>query len=77
MINLNTIDSIKNNDFIPFPNAFVHNYGEPEIINRTSVVGSWDFCGIDTCELYKKNLKTQRRDWYYRNNTIKYTLNSL
>lgn len=76
MINLNTIDSIKNNDFIPFPNAFVHNYGEPEIINRTSVVGSWDFCGIDTCELYKKNLKTQRRDWYYRNNTIKYTLNS-
>lgn len=76
MINLNIIDSIKNNDFIPFPNTFVHNYGEREVINRTSVVGSWDFYGIDTYEAYKNNLKTQPEDWYYRHNSIKYTLNS-
>lgn len=76
MINLNIIDSIKNHDLIPFPNTFVHNYGEPELINRESVVGSWDFYGMDTCERYKKNLKKQPEDWYYRHNKIKYTLNS-
>lgn len=76
MINLNTVDSIKNNDLIPFPNAFVHNYGEREVINRTSVVGTWDFYGIDTYEFYKKNLKRQPEDWYYRNNKVRYTLNS-
>jgi hypothetical protein len=76
MINLNIIDSIKNNNLIPFPNTFVHNYGEKEVIKRTSVVGSWDFYGMDTYELYKKNLKKQPQDWYYRHNHIKYTLNS-
>jgi hypothetical protein len=76
MINLNIIDSIKNNDFIPFPNTLVHNYGESDVINRTSVVGSWDFYGMDTYELYKKNLKTQPEDWFYRHNDVKYTLNS-
>jgi hypothetical protein len=76
MINLNTVDSIKNNNFLPFPGVFVHNYGESEVIQRDSVVGSWDFFGIDTYEFYKKNLKRQPKDWYYRNNKIKYTLNS-
>jgi hypothetical protein len=76
MINSNIIESIKNNDFIPLPNTFVHNYGESEVINRNSVVGSWDFYGIDTYEFYKKNLKKQPKDWYYRHNNIKYTINS-
>lgn len=76
MINLNIIDSIRNNDLIPFPNTFVHNYGEKEVINRDSVVGTWDFYGMDTYDLYKKNLKKQPEDWYYRHNKIKYTLNS-
>jgi hypothetical protein len=76
MINPNIINSIKNNDFIPFPNTFVHNYGEPEVNIRESVVGEWDFYGIDTYEFYKKNLERQPKDWYYRNNKIKYTLNS-
>lgn len=76
MIDLNIINSIKNNNFIPFPNAFVHNYGEPEVNRRSSVVGSWDFYGMDTYKLYLKNLKKQPKDWYYRHNNIKYTLNS-
>jgi hypothetical protein len=37
---------------------------------------SKDWSGTDTKELYQKNLSTQPNDWYYRNNTVTYTLNS-
>jgi hypothetical protein len=59
MIDLNTINCIKNNDFIPFPKG-----------------GVFDFYGMDTEESYVRNSKRQPKDWYYRHNDIKYTLNS-
>lgn len=76
MVNLNIVDSIKNNNFIPLPNVTVHNYGEREVLDRKEIAGSWDFFGMDDFETYQKNLKTQSEDWYYRRNSIKYTLNS-
>ena len=38
---------------------------------------SWNFCDSDSEELYNKNLVSKPIDWYYRNNPITYTFNSL
>jgi hypothetical protein len=35
------------------------------------------FTGTDTKELYDENLKIQPDDWYYRNNAVRYTINSM
>jgi hypothetical protein len=51
---------LKKNNFIP--------------IDSFDRVGDWS--GSDTRELYRKNLKTQPQDWYYRINPVKYTNNS-
>jgi hypothetical protein len=37
--------------------------------------GVLNFYGIDSCEFFNKNLKTQPEDWYYRQNSVQYTLN--
>jgi hypothetical protein len=34
------------------------------------------YSGFDTEELYQKHLLSQPNDWYYRNNTVTYTVNS-
>jgi hypothetical protein len=36
-----------------------------------------NFSGSDKKELFEKNLKVEPENWYYRNNEVKYTLNSL
>ena len=51
---------LKKNKFIP--------------VNSFDRVGEWS--GSDTRLLYRKNLKTQPQDWYYRTNSVKYTNNS-
>ena len=35
-----------------------------------------NFCPADAQKIFKKNLKTQPEDWYYRTHPVKYTLNS-
>jgi hypothetical protein len=35
-----------------------------------------EYWPMDTLERYESNLKTQPEDWYYRNNKIKYIINS-
>ncbi len=42
----------------------------------TDAFSSEHFSGTDTKTEYEKNLVIQPRDWYYRNNPVKYTLNS-
>lgn len=37
----------------------------------------WKYCGTDTKTNYEQNLKDQPQDWYYRENKVNYTLNSL
>lgn len=51
---------LKKNNFIP--------------VDSFDRVGNWS--GTDTQELYRKNLKTQPQDWYYRTNSVTYTNNS-
>jgi hypothetical protein len=37
---------------------------------------TWKWSGNDSKQKYFENLKTQPEDWYYRNNSVTYTLNS-
>jgi hypothetical protein len=54
------VTHIKQNNFLPV----------------TSVVKRELWSGTDQESLFKKNLKTQPVDWYYRNNPVHYTVNS-
>ena len=74
-VNPNIIHSIHNNKLIPLPNITVQNIGGSSLENG-DICGSWDFFGKDDEETYLKNVKEQPDSWYYRNNKIKYTLNS-
>lgn len=38
---------------------------------------SWNFCDSDSEEFFNKNLISKPKDWYYRDNPISYTFNSL
>ncbi|NDB55582.1 hypothetical protein EB169_07100, partial [archaeon] len=40
------------------------------------ITGTTQWFDQDTEDLYKKNLKYQPNDWYYRNKKIEYKLNS-
>jgi hypothetical protein len=44
------------------------------LVIDTDVDTLWS--GTDTRKLYESNLKKQPTDWYYRNNTVRYTTNS-
>lgn len=47
--------------------------------NQFLLTNSFDseyFSGTDTKELYERNLLSQSKNWYYRNNPVRYTLNS-
>lgn len=35
------------------------------------------YTGTDTKDLYEENLKVQPHNWYYRNNAVRYTVNSM
>jgi len=37
---------------------------------------TWKYCGMDNEDNFKSNLKLTDENWYYRNNEVKYTLNS-
>lgn len=76
MVDLNTIRSIKNKDFIPIPNATAHNADGTCWRNGIEIAGTWDFFSIDDYETYQKSLKIESENWYYRSNPVRYTLNS-
>lgn len=69
-------------------NNFISNYAEIQnyfqqnnlVYNNECVVDGGfglNFSGSDTKQLFEKNLKVQPKNWYYRNNKVNYTLNSL
>lgn len=71
------LNIIKKGDFLPIDpiNREKFFYNNPEE-NKKNPNNVWDFVHPDDYNLYKKNLKTQPYDWYYRHNSIKYTVNS-
>jgi hypothetical protein len=80
MSNFNILQSLSNNSFIPFPDRTFHNFDgkflRDCLDSKKPLPKVWDFQGSDKKILFDENLKTQSEDWYYRNNKIKYTLNS-
>lgn len=74
--NRNIIKSINSNQFLPLANHTVYNEDKVLYSNRLCLRGEWDYSGTDSHEVYYENLKTQPKDWYYRHNKVKYTLNS-
>lgn len=72
---MHPIKLIKKSEFIKFPELWVHNYGEENPQVRPPL-GTWDFFDNDSFSLYKTNLKSQPKNWFYRNNSVKYTINS-
>lgn len=75
------LDCIKQNDFIPFPNRCFHN-GDgssiSSIIKKKNITyTTWEYCGSDDEKKFNSNLKRTGKDWHYRHNSVKYTLNSL
>lgn len=44
------------------------------LVIDTDVDKCWS--GTDTKKLYESNLKKQPKNWYYRNNNVRYTINS-
>lgn len=77
MVEQNNIKLIKNCDFIPNLSQGFHNSHGISNNFVKSVKGVWEFSGgQDSYINYKKNLKTQPENWYYRNNKINYTINS-
>lgn len=76
------LDCIKQNTFIPFPNRCFHNGDGSDsiasIIKQKDITyTTWEYCGSDDGKKFKSNLKRTKKDWYYRDTPIKYTLNSL
>jgi hypothetical protein len=77
------LDCIKQNTFIPFPDRCFHNGDGSDpllsLIDQKKNISytTWEYCGSDDVERFESNLKKTKKDWYYRNNPIKYTLNSL
>lgn len=80
------LDSIKTKSFIPFPDKCFYNMDESDNIlrkfgNKTlselknESYSTWKFSGHDTYKEYVKNLK-KIKDWYYKDNSVTYTLNS-
>jgi len=53
-------NKVKNNEFLP---SYYISYG------------SSNFSGMDSEDLFNKNLKTQPSDWYYRTALVRYTTN--
>jgi hypothetical protein len=80
MNNLNVLQSLSNNSFIPFPDKTFYNFDGKslnEYLNSNKPLPKfWDFEGADNKILFEENLKVQPQDWYYRNHRVKYTLNS-
>lgn len=72
------LDIIKNEDFIPiYPvNKKKFLYNNPEEKESKNPKNVWDFIHPDDYDLYQKNLRKQPQYWYYRDNPIKYTVNS-
>ena len=72
------LDIIKKGDFLPIDpinrKKFFYNNPEEKISNNPNNV--WDFVHPDDYHLYQRHLKTQPHYWYYRHNSIKYTVNS-
>lgn len=63
------IDSIVNNTFY---DGYINNG-----YNRSTQERILDFHGYDSKELFEYNLKKKPENWFYRKNSVKYTLNSL
>lgn len=76
VVNTNTIKCIKNNDFVPIPNASVHNSDTSRYVNGHNIKGVWNYFSTDNYETHQKNLEKKPKDWYYRNHKVNYTLNS-
>jgi hypothetical protein len=64
MVSRNILKSIRDKRFLPYP-CPLEDY-----------TGALNFYGMDSYNFYNENLKIQPEDWYYRNNSVKYTLNS-
>jgi hypothetical protein len=69
MVSKNIIKSIRDKRFLPFPFP-------PFEGTSYDNGGILEFYGMDSYDFYIQNLKTQPEDWYYRNNSVRYTLNS-
>ena len=70
---MNIIEQIKNNNFFYNTCLRTDSKGEYENVGNPQVKS---FAGADTEKLFKENLKTQPKDWYYRTNSVTYKLNS-
>lgn len=65
------LNEINNNNFHNY--CYEFNNFEYQIKDNKYI---FEFFGLDTKELFYKNLQTQPSSWYYRNNPVTYTLNS-
>jgi len=79
---MSTFKWIKNKQFLSKPNTYcIHNLGDKPLYeniyeNKENIKGVWDFCTSDCQSKYEKVLEYKPKNWYYRNNKVKYTLNS-
>lgn len=75
------IRSIINNTFLPNYESIMDYFDENNLVynNEDKIDGGFtlNFSGYDSKKLFKQNLQTQPKNWYYRTHPVKYTSNSL
>lgn len=67
----------QNNNYIENIDELAEKFKSIEELKNYSSHTIWKYSESDTKKLFEKNLKVQPDDWYYRNNEVNYTLNSL
>ena len=78
---MNTDKMFSSLKFLSKPQSFsFHNCGDKPLYgniyeNKNELKGTWDFCTSDTEKKFQETLNYKPKNWYYRNNEVKYTLN--
>jgi hypothetical protein len=79
---MTSLSSLRYKKLLSKPQTYAfHNYGDKPLYEniyekKEEIEGVWDFCTSDSESKYAEVLKYKPKDWYYRTNKIKYTLNS-
>jgi hypothetical protein len=64
------------NNFNNIDHLIREKYESIETLKEDNSYTTWNYCGQDDEKTFRFNSKLSKDDWYYKNNTVNYTLNS-